>query len=383
MSTMSQAELGEVQEKLEAVQRAARDFLKGEWSARAVRELEDSELGFSAALWKQLRELGWPGMLVPEAQEGQGGSFIEFAGLAEELGRALAASPLLTSAVAAEAVRLAGDADLQQAILPRAATGEVILTLATREPDLTTEPLATKTHAWRTDGGYRLDGFKLFVPYAELADYLVTSARLPDEGDALALFLVDGAAPGVRRTRLKTLDWSPLAEVAYEDVAVGADRLLAQGEAAEKVLREVQLQASLAACAELLGVATTAHEMAVEYAKERVAFGRPIGVFQAVKHRLVDQRVDLEVARTLCQGAAQDLSAQLPEREVSVAMAAFWCLDTLRKVPEGAHQVFGGIGITWDHDIHLFTRRAATLTALLGERAIYREVVAEFLDARE
>src|SRR5438552_3099068 len=175
MSTMSQAELGEVQEKLEAVQRAARDFLKGEWSTRAVRELEDSELGFSAALWKQLRELGWPGMLVPEARGGQGGSFIEFAGLAEELGRALAAS-----------------------------------------------------------------------------------------------------------TRLKTLDWSPLAEVAYEDVAVGADRLLAQGEAAEKVLREVQLQATLAACAELLGVATTAHEMAVEYAKERVAFGRPIGVFQAV-----------------------------------------------------------------------------------------------------
>src|SRR5581483_5086704 len=162
MASMSQAELGEIQEKLEAVQRAAREFRRGEWSNRAVRELEESELGASAPLWRQMIDLGWPGLLVPEEYQGQGGSFIEFAGLAEELGRALAAAPLVSSAVAAEAIRLAGAPELRAGLLPRAAAGEVVLTLASREAELSTDPLAVETRARSADGGYRLDGVKLF-----------------------------------------------------------------------------------------------------------------------------------------------------------------------------------------------------------------------------
>jgi alkylation response protein AidB-like acyl-CoA dehydrogenase len=179
---------------------------------------------------------------------------------------------------------------------------------------------------------------------------------------------------------LRPLDWSPLAEVVFDGVAVPSQNVVATGEQATHLLAEVMLCSDTAACCELLGVAKAALELAVEYAGTRVAFGRPIGSFQAVKARLVNLRMDVEVATALCQAATQDIVLGAPDRAVSVARAAFWCADTLRRVPEGALQVFGGIGFTWDHDIHLFLRRAATLKALLGEPARFREVVVNAMD---
>jgi alkylation response protein AidB-like acyl-CoA dehydrogenase len=186
------------------------------------------------------------------------------------------------------------------------------------------------------------------------------------------MFRVAAEQAGVTRTPLAALDWWPLAELHFSDVELRPEAALALGSEGEALLARALDRETLAACTELVGVVSGVHAMAVEYARERVAFDRPIGAFQAVKHRLVDLRADIEIARSLVTAAAQS-APSAGEPSAAVARAAFWCADALRRVPEGAIQVFGGIGYTWDHDAHLYLRRAATLAALLGERATWRE----------
>ncbi|MHB8575178.1 MAG: acyl-CoA dehydrogenase family protein [Dehalococcoidia bacterium] len=377
MSSVSGTFLGELSDRQEAVQQEARAFLLREWPLRAYRELIDGPLGYSPELWQKLCALGWPGITLPESLGGADGTFAELAALAEELGRALAPAPLAVSAAAAFAVERSDNPTLRHAAARKAASGEGPLTLAVRERELQKDPLSVSLGAHRTEDGFRLDGMKLFVPFAGTAAAMVTAARLDDR--SLALVLVDREAPGVQLRRLKPLDWSPLFEVTYNDVLVREEGLLISGDAAEVLLEETLMRESLTTCAELLGVAKGALDLAVGYANNRVAFGRPIGSFQAVKHRLVNLRIEIEIAAALLQAAVHDIVTDAPGRSVTAARVAFWCVDTLRKVPEGALQVFGGIGFTWEHDIHLYLRRAATLSALLGEPSHYRDVVVENL----
>jgi alkylation response protein AidB-like acyl-CoA dehydrogenase len=379
MNSITSTSLSDAQEKQEAIQGAARDVLRREWSPRAVRDLIDTPPGFSPDLWQTIRGLGWPAVALPERFGGEGGTLVELFGLAEELGRAIAPTPLLPTLIAAEAVLRSDNGALRERVLPAIARGDTTLALALLEPGLTADLTRVTLAATRTDSGYRLDGTKLFVPFGQHADALVTVARLEHGG--IALFLAGGEAAGLRRRALKPLDWSPLAEVVYDGVTVGPDDLIASGDRALEILEAVISRGRLITAIELLGVAEGALEMAVEYAKERVAFGRPIGSFQAVKHKLVDLRANVEVARALSQGAAQRLALGAPDARLAAARAVFWALDTLRKVPEGSLQVFGGIGFTWDHDIHLYVRRAATLASLLGERATHRDIIVSHLDA--
>jgi alkylation response protein AidB-like acyl-CoA dehydrogenase len=165
-------------------------------------------------------------------------------------------------------------------------------------------------------------------------------------------------------------------------VRLVADNVLATGSDATTLAEDIRLRRLLAWSAELTGVAAAANRAAVEYARERVAFGRPIGQFQAIKHRLVDQRATIEVGRALIGRAAAALGADAPDRAALVALAAFWAGDTLRAVPEGAIQVFGGIGYTWEHVAHVYLRRAAVLVALLGDRAAHRDLAADWLRHR-
>lgn len=378
MTSLNPSILDEARDKQDAVRQVARDVLKREWSIASFRELIADSPGYSPALWEIIRGLGWPGIVIAEEFGGGGGSLVELYGLAEELGRAIAPTPLLPTIVASQAILLSQNRALQERVLPRLARGELTLALALLEPGLTADPAVVSLAARESEGGFRLDGVKLFVPFGQHADALVTVARLPEQ-DAPALFLVDSKSEGLRARAVTPLDWSPLAEVTYEDVLVPADRLIARGREAAALPDAVLDRAGLITSIELLGVAERALELAVDYAGDRVAFGRPIGAFQAVKHKLVDLRAIIEVARALSQGAVQRLALDSPDAHVAAARAVFWALDTLHKVPEGALQVFGGIGFTWDHDIHLYLRRAATLTALLGERATQREIIVSHL----
>lgn len=365
-------------ERLNIVQDSAREFLAGEWSTKKFRELIDSGDGYSPALWKKACELGWPGTLLSEGEGGSEGDFVELAAIAEECGAALAPTPLAAHVVASQIVLRSGNDALKKEILPLAADGRAPLTLALREAELVSDRMKVALVAKKSGGGWTLDGEKRFVPAARDASQIVVAARLDD--GSLGLLAVSTKAPGVTIERVKPLDWSALDTVRFAGVALAADRLVARGEEAEKLLRDALVQGDVLLCAEIAGIADSALDLAVAYAKDRVAFGKPIGQFQGVKHKLVNLRADIEIARALIRTATMDIAGGEAKRRISAAQAAYWCIDALKKVPEGALQVFGGIGFTWDHEVHLFLRRAATLASQFGDRAEYREIVARHLD---
>ena len=363
-------DLAEAEERREAVRSAAADYLKGEWSLAQLREcVEQGGVADAPELWSGMQRLDWDQVEPFRAGDDSGTpselafGLEEFCALVEEVGQALAPTPLVPSVVGRAVLRATGTAIT--ASLP---------VVAHAEGDRSTHRLRTSVHAKPTPAGYRLDGAKRFVPYALQADLVIVNAAQPD--GACGLFAIDPQTPGIERTALALLDSSLCAELKMDGVEVPPEARIASGDAALRLLRDALAVETLARCAELVGVASRALDLAVEYAKQRIAFDRPIGSFQAVQHKLVDLRGHVEVSRALYQGAAAAVPDQSADRDVAVAMAAFAALDDLRKVPEGALQIFGGIGTTWEHDIHFFVRRAATLCALLGERSGFREIVA-------
>lgn len=367
------AELAEAEERREAVRSAAADYLKGEWSLAMLRErIERDGIADAPELWNGMQRLDWDRVqsLGAETESGAasdlGFGTGEFCALVEETGRALAPTPLVPCVVGRAVLQGAG-AD---------AIGSLPV-LAHAEGERSTDRLRTSVTASQTTDGHRLHGAKRFVPYGLQADLAIVNAT-QDDGTC-GLFAIDPETPGVERTALALLDASPCAELRLDGAEVPRTARLASGDAAVRLLGEALALETLARCAELVGVASRALDLAVEYAKQRIAFDRPIGSFQAVQHKLVDLRGRVEVARALYQGAATLAPDQPEERDLAVAMAAFAALDGLRKVPEGALQIFGGIGTTWEHDIHFFVRRAATLCGLLGERSGFREIVAGHL----
>jgi alkylation response protein AidB-like acyl-CoA dehydrogenase len=352
------AGLAQAQEQTDAIRDAAARLLAAEWPLSRLREQLAPAARLDAdALWKKLGELGWHRVLADDASTGMP----ELVVLAEEVGRVLAPVPLAAAAIGLTLIAATGGVSPQGLIV-----------LAHRESAISVDPLSPQMRAARTPSGFRLRGSKRFVPWGERADAWIVSARIDDE-PGVGLFRVAAAQAGVRCMPLAALDWWPLAELHLADVELTADDALVWGSEGKEVLTRALDRETLAACAELVGVASGVHAMAVRYAQERVAFDRPIGAFQAVKHRLVDLRADIEIARALVTAAAQAAPSPAGTPSSAVARAAFWCTDALRRVPEGAIQVFGGIGYTWDHDAHLYLRRAATLAALLGERATWRE----------
>jgi alkylation response protein AidB-like acyl-CoA dehydrogenase len=317
--------------------------------------------------WDQIEPFGAEAEAGAPADLGFGTS--EFCALVEETGRALAPTPLVACVVGRAVLRGAG-----------AEMGASLPVLAHAEGERATDRLRAGLTASETRDGHRLEGAKRFVPYGLEADLAIVSATQQD--GTCALFALDPEMPGVERTALDLLDASPCAELRMEGTEVPRAARIASGDEALRLLGDALALETLARCAELVGVAARALDLAVEYAKQRVAFDRPIGSFQAVQHKLVNLRGRVEVARALYQGATAAAPDRPWERDVAVAMAAFAALDHLRTVPEGALQVFGGVGTTWEHDIHFFVRRAATLCGLLGERSGFREIVATHLASR-
>jgi alkylation response protein AidB-like acyl-CoA dehydrogenase len=264
-----------------------------------------------------------------------------------------------------------------QDLLAAVVKGAVPLTTAAIESELTNDRLTIAMTASCDGDGFVLSGEKRFVQAARDASTLVVAARLDG---ALALFAVPRGTAGVDVERLKPLDWSALDSVKFDSVVVPAESLIAKGTEAERLLREALCQSDILLSAELCGLAEAALDLAVEYAKIRETYGKPIGQYQAVKHRLVNLRADIEIGKALVRAAAGAVTSQSAGWRLASAQAAYWSIDAVKKVPEGCLQVFGGIGFTWEHDIHLYLRRCATLASQLGERAEHREVIVEALD---
>lgn len=369
-------------EEQELLQGSARDFLQKECPIRLVRAMEENDQGYDLNLWKQMGDLGWFGLVLPEEYGGSGATMMDLAVLLEEFGRALVPGPFVPTVVQVGLPLLwAGDEQQRRAYLPRLAQGELIGTMAWLEPSATSQPTATETTATPHGENYILNGTKLCVPYAHVADYILTVARTdtgapPD--DSITLCLVDANSAGLAIEKLGTIAADHQCEVVFNDVAVPRSQVLGEPGKGWAIVEHVLQYGAVAKCAEMVGIAQQAFDISLTYAKTRVQFGRPIGSFQAIKHKLANMVLDVDGSRYVTYHAAWLLSEGLPAgREIAVAKA--WTNEACRRVVKEGQQVHGGIGYTKEYDLQLYTRRAKAAEIAFDDSDAHREAVASFL----
>lgn len=370
-------------EDQEALREATRKFLDNECPTTFVRKMMADDTAHSTELWKKIAQLGWLGIMVPEDFGGAGGSFLDLVVILEETGKSLLPGPFFATALLGTTAILAGGSDVQKsALLPKIAEGTHVVTLALAEKSGRYDAAGVTLAAQAKGNDFTLSGEKMFVPDAHVADQIIVAARTGGSGeDGITLFLVDAKAPGVTITQLKTVDMTRRqCHVAFQDVAVARAQVLGEVGKGWSVLRRVLDQAMAGLSAEMVGTGQKALDMAVSYAKERVQFGKPIGSFQAVKHKCVDMMVQVENARSLTYYAAWTVDENTEEARQAVPMAKAYCSDMCKTVSSEAIQVHGGIGFTWEHDMHLFYRRGLASEAAFGSAPTHREVVARTLN---
>ncbi len=366
-------------EEQEMLRASARGLLDKECPPAVVRRLMEDERGHDPAVWKKMAGLGWTGLTIPEEFGGAGLTYVDLALVMEEMGRALLPSPFIWTTMAAEAIRRAGSDAQKRAILPKIAAGETIAAIAWMEPPGGWDAAGIKAAAQKSSDGFRLDGVKLFVNDAHLADLLIVAARSGGAGeDGVTLFALDARRAGIEIAPLKTMDQTrKLSEVRLNGVRAGADEVIGTVGGGWKTLRETIDRGKVMIAAEMMGGAQKALEMSVEYAKVRVQFGRPIGSFQAVQHKCANMMVDVESAKSAVYYAAWAVSNEVAEAALAAALAKAAASDAYRKVTADAIQVHGGIGFTWDHDLHLYFKRAKSSEFTFGDAAWNRELVAQ------
>jgi alkylation response protein AidB-like acyl-CoA dehydrogenase len=353
-----------------------RRFLQDKSPSSEVRRLMQTEAGYDPQTWSQLAgQLGLPGLVIPEKHGGSGAGPVELAVASEEMGRALLCAPFFATAVlAAQALLASGDEAAQEEFLPGIADGATIATVAVCEDDGAWTADGVATRARRSGDGYVLDGRKSFVIDGHTAGLLLVVARA-DGGPSL--FAVRGDADGLARRPLETLDLTRKQAALALD-AVPARLIGAEGSAADIVAATLRLGA-VALAAEQVGGAQRCLDMSVEYAKIRMQFGRPIGSFQAIKHMCADMLLEVESARSAAYyaaWAAQDGSDELP---LVASLAKACCSEAYFRAAADNIQIHGGIGFTWEHDAHLYYRRAKSTELMLGTPAEHREIAAGYL----
>jgi alkylation response protein AidB-like acyl-CoA dehydrogenase len=370
--------LSEEQEILKA---SARDFLARECPKKLVKELDESDKGYSPELWRKMAELGWMGLVFPEEYDGGGGTFRDLVVLLEEMGYNILPGPFFSTIVLGGLPILKAGSEEQKKFLSRIARGELILTMALTETTASYDASAIAVKASPQNSEYSINGTKLFVTDANVADYLLCVARTKETANpqtGITIFVVDAKTPGIKCTLLETLARDKQNEVVFDNVNVAKENIVGGLDQGWPVIQDTLEKAAVAKCAEMVGGAQAALEMAVNYAKERIQFNRPIGTFQAVQHYCANMVTDVDGARYITYKAAWKLSEGLPATK-SVAMAKAWVGDAYQRVTILGQQVFGAIGFTMDHDMHLYYRRARAGAMAFGNSNFHREVVAKEL----
>lgn len=360
---------GEEQRELAAV---ARRWFEERLPSPELRKVIETPEGFDRSRWQEMAAMGWQAMAIPEEYGGAGFGYLEVAVLAEEMGRALYPGPYWTSAVMAADLILAGGSELQKReLLPAIADGSRIVVPAVTEAGGAWDTSGIETEAVPQGDGWVISGAKRYVVHGSVADDYLVAARV---GDGIGWFVIPAAA--TERRRLDALDLTrSLAEVTFDAVAVGEDALLpGEGEALAERMVTV---GSVTLAMEQVGLAQRCLDMAVEYAKERHQFGRPIGSFQAVKHTCADMLVQVESARAAAQAAASALAADDEELAELAPLAKSYCSEASLFCAAENIQVHGGIGFTWEHDAHLYFRRAKSSHLMLGDPVRHRRLLAE------
>ena len=369
-------------EEQEELRRSARTFLDKHSSSERVRAAMQSDRGYEEDVWRRVGgELGWTAITIPEKYGGLGLGYVELVALFEETGRALLCSPLFsTVALAANAVLATGDGTTAAELLPSIAAGETTATLAYTEETGSWDPAAICTTVRRDRDEYVLDGVKTYVLDGHCADWLIVAARAPgSSGDAgISLIALPAETSGVTRRVLPTMDPTrKLAEVVLDSVRIPVSALLGtEGRAWPAISRTLDL-AAIALAAEQVGGAQRCLDMTVAYAKDRKQFGRPIGSFQAIKHKCADMLLQVESARSAARYAGWAASVDEPDLPAVASLAKAYCSDAYFYCAAEAIQIHGGVGFTWEYDVHIHFKRARSTESFLGNPAHHRELVAQ------
>jgi len=367
-------------EEQDMLREAARDFLATACPRGLVREMAKDEKGHPLELWKKMGEMGWMGMIIPEEYGGAGASFVDLVVLLEEMGRACLPGPFFSTVILGGLTILeAGGEEQKKEILRRLAEGRLLLTLALTEPSATYTEEGIQTKATQADNGFVIQGTKLFVPDAHISDYLICAARTEETGrseDGITLFLVDPESPGVSCTLLRTIAGDKQCEVIFDNVNVPSSNVLGTLHEGWPILEIVLEKAVVAQCAEMVGGAREVLEMTVEYAKERMAFGHPIGSFQAIQHYCADMLVDVDGCSLVTYNAAWRLGEGLPAAQ-EVAMAKSLVNERFKRIAALGIQIHGAIGFTEEHDLHLYFKRAKAWEINLGDTCFHLDRIAK------
>jgi alkylation response protein AidB-like acyl-CoA dehydrogenase len=359
------------QEELRSTVRA---FLESKSSEEAVREQMETDNGFDTAVWTQMAEqMGLQGLHIPEEYGGSGFGYVELGIVLEEMGRSLLCAPFFSSVVlAANTLIHSGDEAAKKAYLPGIASGETIATLACTEPSGKWDESGITMQASGSAGSYTLTGTKMFVIDGHTANLLIVAART---GAGVSLFAVEGDAAGLTRTALSTMDQTRK-QAKIEFANTPATLIGAEGKGWD-ILSTVLDLAAVGLAAEQVGGAQKVLEMAVEYAKVRVQFGRPIGSFQAIKHKCADMLLEVESAKSAAYyglWCASEMNEELP----SVAsLAKAYCSEAYFHATAENIQIHGGIGFTWEHPAHLYFKRAKSSELMFGDPTYHREQLAQ------
>ncbi|HET7122248.1 MAG TPA: acyl-CoA dehydrogenase family protein [Solirubrobacterales bacterium] len=359
----------DLNDEQQAIKSTAHDFLASRFKSERVREIAESADGFDESGWKEMAELGWAGLALPEEWGGQGLGIVELAVLFEEMGYALAPSPLLSNTVAGLAIAAGGSDEQRERYLRPLADGELRIAPALIDAGSPALPATFEMEAGADGDGVVLDGEKTLVLDAASAQrFLVATA----DGRR---HLVDAAAAGVTVLPEEGIDLTRrLSSVRFEGVRVAPEDTLP---GAAEDYWPVFLRACVALAAESTGVAQRALEMSVAYAKDRQQFGRPIGAYQAVSHRCAQMLLETENSRSAVYGAAWAADAEPESLPLAAHMAKAYASDAGWRVPDAAIQVHGGIGFTWEHDLHFFLKRGRLNAAMFGDAKWHRERVAD------
>jgi alkylation response protein AidB-like acyl-CoA dehydrogenase len=369
-------------EEQEILRKSARDFLTEKCPKSLVREMEKDDKGYSPQLWKEMADLGWPGLAFPEEYGGGGMSFLDLAILLEEMGRVLFPGPFFSTVILGGLPILDIGSDAQKKkYLPDIISGKAIFTLALTEASGKYDAASVKTKATAAGDGYVINGTKLFIHDANVADYFLCVARTDDKSkgeDGITIFIVDAGSPGISKTVLKTIAKDKQCEVVFKDVKVPGENILGKLNQGWPEVKRIIERAAIAKCCEMLGGMEVVLDMTVAYVKERIQFDVPVGVFQAIQHHCVYMLVEVEGSRAATYEAAWRVSTGRPYSD-EAAITKAWVSDAYQRVVALGTQAHGGVSIIEDHDMPLYFRRAKAAELAFGDARFHRRTVARKL----
>ncbi len=358
---------------------SAERFLREKCPPSLVKELVKAETGYSTTIWKEMAALGWLGLIYDEQYGGAGGGFFDLFILFEEIGKVLLPSPFFCSAILSGLIiNEAGDEELKKKYLPPIIQGEKIFTSALIDEQGRYDFNDPKLEARETqDGEYIINGTKILVPYAHVADAILICAKVVGSRvEGPSIFEIDGKADGQKKVPLDTLTEEKASAVIYENVKLSSESIIGSLGEGATYLNKVLPKAIILKCGEMLGGLERVLEITIAYVKERHQFGRPLGSLQAVQHNLADMATYLETTRLITYQAASLLSEGIA-CDKEIAMAKAWCSDAYKKCTWIGHQLHGAIGFTEEHDLHLYYKHAKQSELSFGSSWFHRAKVAE------